>query len=340
MANALQQAGREPLQLTLGKFFLSETGLEVRGDPTFDEWQDVGTFIKRTNRAAGFWLADWLRYGDGRADWRERLSQAVDAGELSKQTLVNVRAVGRIDPKRRRPGVDFSHHVEVAGLAPDEQEEWLERAETEGMSVRELRQGIRASRRRKVISGRAVLEGFYRVFYADPPWQYRDAGATADGSLAKAERHYKTMSIEDLCKLPVADHALKDAVLFLWVTAPLLLQNPGPREVIEAWGFEAKTGLVWDKILGVGGHYVYVQHEHLIICTRGSCTPDVTVPQPHSVFTEKRSKQHSAKPAGIRQMIKRMYTRGPYVELFASERVEGWDVFGDDARLGDAGKGD
>jgi N6-adenosine-specific RNA methylase IME4 len=130
----------------------------------------------------------------------------------------------------------------------------------------------------------------------------------------------------------VEAHTTKDAVLFLWVTAPLLLQNPGPRDVIEAWGFTYKTGAVWDKVVGMYGHYFHIQHEHLLVCTRGSCTPDVPTPSPKSVFTERRT-THSKKPAGIRRVIERMYNRGPYVELFGREAVEGWDVLGNDARL-------
>jgi N6-adenosine-specific RNA methylase IME4 len=121
-------------------------------------------------------------------------------------------------------------------------------------------------------------------------------------------------------------------VLFMWVTAPLLLQNPGPREVIESWGFEPKTGIVWDKVLSAGGHYVAVKHEHLIICTRGSCTPDRPTPQPDSVQTIRRDGEHSEKPREFRQLIEKLYD-GPYLELFARSTAPGWTVFGNDARL-------
>ena len=192
---------------------------------------------------------------------------------------------------------------------------------------------MRAARRARVLDGQAVLEGMYRVIYADPPWVYGDSGATVDGSLGKAERHYEGLSIADLCKLPVEAHALPDSVLLLWVTAPLLMQNPGPRDVLEAWGFTYKTNLVWDKVLGNYGHYVHGRHEHLLICTRGSCLPDQPTPSPDSVYTERRSDVHSEKPEGIRTLIQRLYTRGPFLELFGRKRAEGWDVFGNDARL-------
>lgn len=332
MSSAMVQSHPE-VDLQLGKFKLTAVGLEVTGKPTYEEWLGVGDFIKRTHKASGFWLADWLRYGDGRTDWKDRLQQALDATDMTEKTLLNIRSVAAIDPSRRREDVEFSHHVEVAPMPPEEQSAWLEKAAVNGWSVREMRLEVRASKRRRVIEGQAALEGQYRVIYADPPWLYRDSGATVDGSLGKAERHYPGMTIEQLCKLPVAAHACPNAVLFMWITAPMLLLNPGPRDVIEAWGFNYKTNFVWDKVLGMPGHYSHVVHEHLVLCTRGNGQPDHPTPQPKSLFTERRSETHSQKPTAIRKMIERLYTTGPYLELFGRQRVPGWSVFGNDARL-------
>jgi N6-adenosine-specific RNA methylase IME4 len=139
--------------------------------------------------------------------------------------------------------------------------------------------------------------------------------------------------------LPVEAHATPDAVLFFWVTAavPLFLfgrRDAGSGAADHAWGFTPKTGQVWDKVLPAGGSYVAVRHEHLIICTRGSCTPDHPVPMPPSVVTERRDPMaiHSAKPDTFRKQIERMYD-GPRLELFGRERHEGWTVFGNDASL-------
>lgn len=319
--------------ITLGCYTLTTTGLEVKGRPSFAEHEGVGDFIKRAHRASGFWLADWLRYGEDRADWQAQLAQAVDATGLSEKTLKNVRAVGKIEQSRRRDTVEFSHHAAVAALEPEDQSKWLSKAEEEGWTERELRVEIRAASRRMVLEGQASLEGMYRIVYADPPWKYNDSGPTVDGSLGKAERHYAGMTIDELCKLPVKAHVLPDAVLFLWVTTPFLLLNPGPREVIEAWGFEYKTAIAWDKVLGSPGHYVHVQHEHLAICTRGSCLPDAPTPSPKSVQTERRSEIHSEKPEHFRKIIEKLYIYGPFLELFGRDKREGWDVFGNDARL-------
>ena len=129
-------------------FTLSATGLTVTGQPTFAQYEDVGTFIKRAHQASGFWLADWLRFGESRTEWAERLSQVQDATGLSVKTLANIRAVGAIEKSRRRDGVAFAVHAEVAGLAPADQSRWLERAETEGWDRREIRHAIRAAKRK------------------------------------------------------------------------------------------------------------------------------------------------------------------------------------------------
>lgn len=316
--------------IKIGPFTLTATGLEVdsRHTPTFEQYEDVGEFIKRTHRASGFWLADWLRYGESRADWEDRLSQAVDATGLSEKTLKNVRAVGRIEKSRRREGVEFGLHAEIAGLTPTEQSTWLARAEAQGWDRRELRLNVRAAKRTRIIEGQAVLKGQYRVIYADFPWLYGNRQPSGSGALD----HFPGMTIEAGCELPVKAHARPDAVLFFWVTAPLLLEMPGPIDIIHAWGFEPKTQIIWDKVEHNVGSYVSVRHELLIIATRGSCTPDRPTPMFDSVVTERRVGVHSAKPETFRKMIERMYD-GPYLELFGREKVVGWDVFGNDARL-------
>src|SRR5688572_4237519 len=332
MARAMKKA--EPLlpdrkNLTIGCYTLTATGLQINGRPSFEDHQGVGEFILRTARASNFWLADWLRYGESRRDWTERLSQIVDSGVISEKTAKNVRAVGAIEASRRRDDVEFGHHAEVAGLTPAEQTEWLERAAVEGWTTRDLRLSIRAAKRTRIIEGQALLEGMYRVIYSDNPWLYGDRMPSGSGQAD----HYPGMTIEDQCKLPVKEHALPNAALFMWVTAPLLYQNPGPREVGEAWGFEYKQCIAWDKVDHNAGHYQGGQLELLTIWTRGSCMPDLATDLPDAVQVIKKSRIHSEKPEEFRRIITKHWTTGPYLELFGREPREGWTVFGNDARL-------
>jgi len=162
----------------------------------------------------------------------------------------------------------------------------------------------------------------YRVIYADPPWEYGNKGL---GQYGHAEQHYSTMSISQLCELPLYKIIDDNAVLFLWVTSPLLEDS---FKVIKAWGFKYKTSFVWDKIKHNFGHYNSVRHELLLISTKGSCLPD-TNKLHDSVISLERSNKHSEKPEYFRGLIESMYD-GKKIELFARNKNEGWDTWGNE----------
>jgi N6-adenosine-specific RNA methylase IME4 len=165
----------------------------------------------------------------------------------------------------------------------------------------------------------------FRVVYADPPWSYHDkadAGAVQSGG---AEQHYPSMSIAELCALPVASICESNAVLFLWTTSPLLAES---FEVIKAWGFTYKSSFVWDKHAHNMGHYNSVRHEFLLVCVRGSCPPDV--PKLFDSVQKTGRTEHSEKPGVFRIIIDTLYPHGKRVELFARETVKGWTSWGNE----------
>jgi len=169
----------------------------------------------------------------------------------------------------------------------------------------------------------------YRVIYADPPWPYGNSGViTESDNYGRAARHYPSMSIDELCQMgdDIRARCAKDAVLFMWVTSPLLEEC---FDVIHAWGFQYKTSFVWDKIRHNFGHYNSVRHELLLVCTRGSCTPD-NAKLYDSVVSLERSDKHSEKPEEFRQMIDSLYTWGKRIELFARTRADGWEAWGNE----------
>ena len=164
----------------------------------------------------------------------------------------------------------------------------------------------------------------FRVVYADPPWKYGDQ-LTEDYGPTKF--HYPSMSIPELCALPIRELVESDAVLFLWVTSPLLFQCA---PIISAWGFSYKTSFVWDKIKHNMGHYNSVRHEFLLICTRGSCQPDV--PTLYDSVQSIERTRHSVKPPEFRALIDALYPHGKRVELFARGEVpSGWESWGNQA---------
>jgi N6-adenosine-specific RNA methylase IME4 len=320
---------RQGDSMTVGAFELTRTALLVHGDPSFDEWARIGEFIRLVNSGAQWWWGDWLNYGEGA--YPERFSQAQEATGWEPGTLYTYSWVARSVPASNRlEAVPFGHYQNgLAALPPEEQAEWAEKVRAEKWSRGELRTALRLKKRAAAFEAGGLPEGKFRVIYADPPWAYDDSGViTTTDAYGRAERHYSTMSLDDLIALPVQDVAADDAVLWLWTTAPLLLMTPGPRDVVDAWGFRYKAGMVWDKVDHNYGHYVSVRHEHLLICTRGSCTPDAPTPMPDSVYAE-RPRAHSQKPDYFRTLIDQLYPFGEALELFARDVPTGrWKAWG------------
>lgn len=176
-------------------------------------------------------------------------------------------------------------------------------------------------------------EGKYNVIYADPPWKYNvgeqhgEEGTTQETTL---KTHYPSMSIEEICELPVPDIVAKNAVLFLWATSPLVWSQEA-FQVIDSWGFEAKACFVWDKVKHNVGHYNSARHEFLIIAIKGS------YPLHHkklydSVQSIERTK-HSTKPEKFREIIDDIYCRGKRIELFRrGKKIKNWDIWGAEAK--------
>lgn len=196
---------------------------------------------------------------------------------------------------------------------------------------RDVKQRNRRAERAKMIneiaSASTPLEGFaqrFPVIYADPPWQYEHSKTES----REIENHYPTMTLDDICDLPVSEVAADDAVLFLWVTSPKLEEG---LRVLNAWGFSYRTCMEWDKeVIGMG-YYARQQHELLLIGTRGSLPVPPPAARPRSVVREKRSK-HSAKPHGFYSLIAEMYPEFSKLELFCRTPQPGWDVWGNQSQ--------
>lgn len=147
-----------------------------------------------------------------------------------------------------------------------------------------------------------------------------------------AEQHYSTMSVEEICRLKVAELADKDCVLFLWATFPKL---PEALQVIKAWGFQYKSvAFVWLKQNKSGKGWFY----GLGFWTRGNAEICLLAKKgkPHrnsnSVhqFIISPLREHSQKPDEAREKIIELMGDLPRVELFAREKADGWDAWGNE----------
>ena len=170
----------------------------------------------------------------------------------------------------------------------------------------------------------------YQIIYADPPWKYEKMNAY---ELRKVNVDvYDRMEIDDICKLPVNDIAEDNALLFLWVTTPFL--KKGIR-VMESWGFDYVTiAFVWVKTYRDGrpitgmGWYTRNSVEMVLLGKRGKRLhrEDMNVHQ----LIQSPLRGHSRKPDEIRTRIVKLLGDVPRIELFARERVEGWDAWGNE----------
>ena len=167
----------------------------------------------------------------------------------------------------------------------------------------------------------------YNIVYADPPWQYWESG-NKNQSL-----HYTTMTVDEICNLPVKDITADDCILFLWVTYPILKEA---FKVIESWGFEYSTaGFVWVKrnkvadspFIGCGA-WTRANSELCLIATKGKIQRlDASVSQ----IIESPIEEHSKKPDITRDLIEKLVGKLPRVELFCRHPADGWDVWGNEA---------
>jgi len=110
------------------------------------EWLRYGRRLGTLGRSVNWWIGDWLRYGNAR--YGERYARAARATGYDAQSLMNmVYVASRFAPSRRREGLSWSHHAELAALDEAEQDRWLALAETHQLSVHSLRLELRALRK-------------------------------------------------------------------------------------------------------------------------------------------------------------------------------------------------
>lgn len=167
----------------------------------------------------------------------------------------------------------------------------------------------------------------FPIILADPATRY-----VSGFSNRSIENHYPTMTVEELCALPVNGLAMDSAVLFVWTTIPQLRNT---MRFIEAWGFNYVSAWCWDKVDHGTGHWGFNQHEELLIATRGDFPAPIPGTQPRSVYAEKKT-DHSAKPAWFAEQIERIWPKLPKIELFSRNPRPGWAAWGNQSGTPDS----
>ena len=256
-------------------------------------------------------------------------------GDVEKFTT-SIDTLGREQPRKHKPVTVFNptKKEEAAMKNP----EVVERMRGhDGKSIQQVCNAMKKEEvKRRAEEYAAVQTGVvdiastdkkYNIIYADPAWRYWERGNK------NQELHYPTMSLEDICALPVKNIADDNCALFLWITYPIL---PDAFKVIEAWGFEYSTAaFVWvkrnkhnDKPFFGCGSWTRANSELCLLATRGHVERlDAGISQ----VIESPVEEHSKKPDITRTLITRLLGELPRIELFARTAAEGWDVWGNEA---------
>jgi N6-adenosine-specific RNA methylase IME4 len=326
------------LELQTKCYRTTRIGLEIIKPSTEQEWGQYGEILKAVDEAKQWAIGDWLvdgkrHYGDG---LYEKAKYILGIGE---GTLRNQKSIAeKFELSQRYDNLTWVHHSTVASIKKIEIDEknrlslsdepdheamakLLHQAENEELSTRDLADLVSQYKRRQQEEIRLANEPErYSLILADPAWEY-------DFSLSDSrqiDNHYLPSSLEDMKRLRVP--AAEDCVLFMWATSPKL---EDAIELLNNWGFTYKTCMVWVKDQIGMGYYARQKHELLLIAAKGGLElPDPGV-RPESVFFAPRT-DHSEKPEEVYSIIETMYPTYKKLEMFARNKRDGWEVWGDE----------
>ena len=249
------------------------------------------------------------------------LVEAMDQGKVAISTAAKL-ATAPVEVQRQAVA-DPKKAIELAKTASTAKvKEIRQTAKAERQAITTAHREDRLKKIAEISQGNVELDITvrYPVLYADPPWRYEHS----ESESRAIENQYPTMTLDEICALPVDDLATPDAILFLWATSPKLAES---MQVIESWGFTYRTCAVWDKQKIGMGYYFRQQHELLLVATRGSIPTPTPEHRPASVFSEARG-DHSAKPVQFAAWIEAMYPTLLRIELFCRSPRDGWAKWG------------
>ncbi|MFN3613442.1 MAG: MT-A70 family methyltransferase [Rubrimonas sp.] len=173
----------------------------------------------------------------------------------------------------------------------------------------------------------------FATVLADPPWRFTNRTGKVAPEHHRLAR-YGTMTLEDICALPVAEHLTETAHCYLWVPNALL---PEGLQVLAAWGFEYKSNLVWHKVRkdggsdgrGVGFYFRNVT-ELLLFGVRGRQARTLPPGRRQVNMIATRKREHSRKPDEQYEIIEAC-SPGPHLEMFGRGVRANWTVWGNQA---------
>ena len=239
-----------------------------------------------------------------------KIHEAVKRGDAN---LNQAKAISKLPEEKQAKILQ-----EVAAIKDDEKKRQFVRS-----AVSDAKREERLDKIEEIATGNEDLADTgikYPVIYADPPWRYEHVKTESRA----IENQYPTMALDEICALPLDQITTDDAILFLWTTAPKLEES---FRVIQSWGFTYRSCAIWDKKKIGMGYYFRIQHEILLIATKGA----IPTPSPSdrvSSVVSIDSGKHSAKPSYFAELIEKWYPSIPKLEMFCRNPRKGWGSWG------------
>ena len=171
------------------------------------------------------------------------------------------------------------------------------------------------------------MEKKYQIIYADPPWKQLKGGLRKCRPSQNRVLDYKTMELSDIKKIIESVPKEPNHVIFLWTIDKFLHEAEA---LLSDYKLHAR--IIWDKENGVAPAFtVRYSHEYLLWLYHGKFIQvDPKWRGKYTTVLREPSTIHSRKPVVVRNMINNLFPTGNRIELFAREKTEGWDVWGDE----------
>lgn len=304
----------------------------------FDSREDAMDWMDRNQLGRRNLSPDAFRLLLGRRYNRQKKAQGGTGANQHSQKDQNDLSANTAEKLATEHGVSAPTVKRAAKFAEEvEKTPELQEAIATGKPVlqakRELKEKKREERREenraKVAEAKAPEEiiqvgAKFATIVIDPPWDWGDEGD--QDQLGRARPDYATMSIDELCKLPVGDLADDDCHIYLWITNRSL---PKGFRLLEAWGFRYITALTWVKPHFGMGNYFRGQSEHILFGVKGS--QPLKRKDVGTIFCAPRGPNgHSSKPIEFYELVESC-SPGPHLEMFSRCERDGWKTWGENA---------
>jgi len=238
-----------------------------------------------------------------RGETRDKVGALVGVSGRTVEKIAAVVAAAKADPER------------FGKLRDDMDRSWRVDAPYRRLKVARQAEAIRKER------PPLPQRGPYRVIVADPPWDYQKR---QEDPSHRGIRPYPSMSVAQICAMPVATLAHADCSLWLWTTNAFMRDA---FEVLDAWGFKQKTILTWIKDRVGLGDWLRGQTEHALLAVRGKPTVVLTT---QSTALHAPARAHSRKPEEFYAFVEKLCPAPLYCEIFSRHSRPNWDGHGDE----------